>query len=90
MKTIPVMRDGRPATKEELMAAVKGRPLPPARSADLLGCPFCGTDNPKMKELAGEHWVQCRGCRATSDGYLDAHQAAFAWNRRNDQTDREP
>ena len=83
MKTITVMRDGRPATEEELMAAVEGRPLPPVRSDDLLGCPFCGTDKPKMKEMAtGEHWVQCRGCRANSDGYLDAHQAAFAWNRR--------
>ena len=29
MKTIQVMRDGRPATQEELEAAVDGRPLPP-------------------------------------------------------------
>lgn len=29
MKTIKVMRDGRPATKEELECAVEGKPLPP-------------------------------------------------------------
>jgi hypothetical protein len=59
-----------------------------SRSTGLLDCPFCGTNNPIMKEMAtGEYWVQCRGCRANSDGYMDAHQAAFAWNRRqsNDQ-----
>ena len=31
MKTITVMRDGRPATQEELEAAVRGDPLPPIR-----------------------------------------------------------
>ncbi len=30
MNTIRVMRDGRPATDEELQAAVEGRPLPPS------------------------------------------------------------
>ena len=29
MKKIQVTRDGRPATKEELAAAVEGKPLPP-------------------------------------------------------------
>jgi len=38
MRTITVMRDGRPATEEELMAAVEGRPLPPVRSNDLVRC----------------------------------------------------
>jgi len=36
MKTITVQRDGRPATEEELQAAVEGRPLPSVRSNDLL------------------------------------------------------
>ena len=36
MKTINIMRDGRPATQEELQAAVEGRPLPPVRSDALL------------------------------------------------------
>jgi hypothetical protein len=31
LKTITVMREGRPATQEELEAAVKGDPLPPVR-----------------------------------------------------------
>lgn len=29
MKTITVMRDGRPATADELQCAVEGKPLPP-------------------------------------------------------------
>lgn len=33
MKTIHVKRDGRPATTEELQAAVDGKPLPPIRKA---------------------------------------------------------
>ena len=37
MKTITVLRDGRPATPEELLAAVEGRPLPPVPSKPL----FC-------------------------------------------------
>ena len=36
MKTITVQRDGRPATREELQAAVEGLPLPSVRSDDLL------------------------------------------------------
>ena len=36
MKTITVMRDGRPATQEELEAAVRGDPLPPVRSEALV------------------------------------------------------
>ena len=28
MKTIPVIREGRPATREEIMCAVEGEPLP--------------------------------------------------------------
>ena len=41
MKTITVMRDGRPATQEELQAAIEGRPLLPVRADALLDCPFC-------------------------------------------------
>ena len=36
MNTITVQRDGRPATQEELQAAVDGRPLPPVPSKPLL------------------------------------------------------
>ena len=36
-KTIPVLRDGRPATREEITAAIEGRPLPPAQLQPVLG-----------------------------------------------------
>ena len=39
MKTITVMRDGRPATQEELQAAVEGWPLPSVPSKPLLSVP---------------------------------------------------
>ena len=49
----------------------------------LLACPFCGTHNPIVMESDGKWWIQCVGCRSASDGYMDEHQAAFAWNRRS-------
>ena len=43
MKTITVLRDGRLATPEELLAAVEGRPLPSVPSKPLFcTCPRCG------------------------------------------------
>lgn len=46
-------------------------------------CPFCGEVDPRLNvSLCGEWWFQCRGCRVTTDGYLDEHQARFAWNKR--------
>ena len=36
MKTITVMRDGRPATAEELNCAVEGKPLPPLTGSETI------------------------------------------------------
>jgi hypothetical protein len=57
MKKITVMRDGRPATAEELNCAVEGQPLPPVT----------GSVNPELyRELAAELWgierQMTRGC----------------------------
>ena len=56
MKTITVMRDGRPATQEELLAAVEGRPLPSVPSKPLF-CPRCV--KPLVPDEIGDAFCGC-------------------------------
>ena len=64
MNTIRIMRDGRPATDEELQAAVEGRPLPPSDcSADMVNHPPHYTVHPSGVECiqVTEHMGFCLG-----------------------------
>lgn len=44
-------------------------------------CPFCGWRAEVVSGGPGNHFIQCRGCRATSDD-LHMDTAIAAWNRR--------
>lgn len=65
MKTITVMRDGRPATAEELNCAVDGKPLPPRTcfGADMVNHPPHYTSHPSGVECiqVTEHYGFCIG-----------------------------
>lgn len=66
MKTITVMRDGRPATVEELNCAVEGKPLPPLTGlgpADMVNHPPHYTNHPSGVECIQitEHYGFCIG-----------------------------
>jgi len=65
MKEIIVMRAGRPATQEELQAAVDGKPLPPVESAanDPVNNPKHYTDHKSGVECIqiAEHMNFCLG-----------------------------
>jgi hypothetical protein len=52
---------------------------------ELLPCPFCGWEAEVVSGGPGNHFIQCKGCRATSDDrHLDS--AIAAWNRREAAT----
>lgn len=52
---------------------------------ELLPCPFCGWEAEVVSGGPGNHFIQCKGCRATSDDrHLD--RAIAAWNRREAAT----
>lgn len=66
MKTITVMRDGRPATAEELNCAVEGKPLPPltgSGAVDMVNHPPHYTSHPSGVECiqVTEHYGFCIG-----------------------------
>jgi hypothetical protein len=44
-------------------------------------CPFCGWEAHIVSGGPGNHFVQCKGCRATSDD-MSMERAIAAWNRR--------
>ena len=89
MKTITVMRDGRPATAEELNCAVDGKPLPPLTGSALVRCPFC-SNYPTLKSLRRDknRWhVRCVVCGARGPHTNLPESALEEWNYRkpNDQ-----
>ena len=83
MKTIKVMRDGRPATAEELQCAVEGKPLPPS-DCSVKPCPFCGRE--VVRTETGEsnvHFVFCRYCHAHGPQGDTDQSAIEYWNMRS-------
>ena len=67
MNTIRVMRDGRPATDEELQAAVEGRPLPPSDCSPPAVKPPLGV----MPEDIW-HWKRCHELSRAIYEYFEA------------------
>ena len=55
-------------------------------------CPFCGGEAKLCKDVwptgngtyARAYWVRCKRCKACSDEYKSADDAAQAWNQRDD------
>lgn len=48
---------------------------------ELLPCPFCGGEA-RIITAAGESWVLCDECKATTEAHTSRQIAIAAWNRR--------
>jgi hypothetical protein len=50
--------------------------------SELLPCPFCGDEPPRVTTAVGETWVSCVKCLGSSRMYSRIGDAIEAWNLR--------
>lgn len=54
--------------------------------SDLLPCPFCGSDDIRVRDSGFASWFgHCEQCRAQGTESLTTDEAEAAWNRRSVQ-----
>ena len=89
--------DINPKQAAEIVAWLCEKYQLPNAEADLLACPFCGSDNVEIVEtdsgvggLHGEYYGTCWGCYAETSKENTRRKARQAWNRRHANAPHKP